>query len=61
VSQPTSDVTAVATKIMLIRHAEKPPNNPPPHGVDAKGDHDSESLIVQGWQRAGALTVYFAP
>jgi len=46
---------------MLIRHGEKPPSNPPPHGVNIKGDHDKESLIVQGWQRAGALTVYFAP
>lgn len=46
---------------MLIRHAEKPPSNPPPHGVDINGDHDSESLIVEGWQRAGALVVFFAP
>src|SRR6185436_5110990 len=60
-SQSSSGVTAVATKIMLIRHAEKPPSNPPPHGVDTNGDHDSESLIVQGWQRAGALGVFFAP
>lgn len=57
----TKQVTPVATKIMLIRHAEKPPSNPPPHGVNIKGDHDKESLIVQGWQRAGALTRYFAP
>jgi hypothetical protein len=57
----TKQAAPVATKIMLIRHAEKPPSNPPPHGVSIKGDHDKESLIVQGWQRAGALTVYFAP
>jgi hypothetical protein len=50
-----------ATKIMLIRHAEKPPSNPPPHGVNIIGDHDKESLIVQGWQRAGALAGYFDP
>ncbi|HSB10808.1 MAG TPA: hypothetical protein VLM38_15070 [Blastocatellia bacterium] len=49
------------TKMMLIRHAEKPPSNPPPHGVNINGDHDKESLIVQGWQRAGALVVLFAP
>lgn len=60
-SQTASTVTPTATKIMLIRHAEKPPSNPPPHGVDTKGDHDSESLIVLGWQRAGALVVFFAP
>jgi hypothetical protein len=54
-------MTPVAAKIMVIRHAEKPPDNPPPHGVTTEGDHDSESLIVQGWQRAGALVVFFAP
>jgi hypothetical protein len=46
---------------MLIRHAEKPASPPPPHGVDSKGDHNSESLIVEGWQRAGALVAFFAP
>lgn len=60
-SQTSSSVTPTATKIMLIRHAEKPPSNPPPHGVNIKGDHDKESLIVQGWQRAGGLVGYFDP
>jgi hypothetical protein len=60
-TQTTSSAAPTATKIMLIRHAEKPPSNPPPHGVDINGDHDSESLIVEGWQRAGALVVFFAP
>lgn len=50
-----------APKIMLIRHAEKPAENPPPHGVDPDGDHESESLTVRGWQRAGALAVLMAP
>lgn len=50
-----------ATKIMIIRHAEKPPASPPPHGVDIKGKENPDSLIVQGWQRAGALVVLFAP
>jgi hypothetical protein len=59
--QAASGVTPTATKIMLIRHAEKPPSNPPPQGVNSNGDLDSESLIVQGWQRAGALVVFFAP
>ena len=49
-----------ATRIMIIRHGEKP-DNPPPHGVTAKGDHDIQSLTVQGWQRAGALAAFFAP
>ena len=50
-----------APKIMLIRHAEKPPENPPPHGIDVAGDHDKEALTVRGWQRAGALAVLMAP
>src|SRR5262249_35153538 len=51
----------IAPKIMMIRHAEKPPGNPPPHGVDERGNHDNESLTVEGWQRAGALVAFFAP
>jgi hypothetical protein len=50
-----------ATKIMVIRHAEKPANDPPPHGVTLKGEREKESLIVLGWQRAGALASFFAP
>ena len=52
---------SLATKIMIIRHAEKPPETPPPNGVDINGKKESDSLIVQGWQRAGALVVLFAP
>jgi len=47
-----------APKIMIIRHAEKPP---PPFGVTAGGVQDKESLTVRGWQRAGALAAFFAP
>jgi broad specificity phosphatase PhoE len=47
-----------ATKIMLIRHAEKPYDGL--HGVDEKGKTDDHDLIVQGWQRAGALAHFFA-
>lgn len=50
-----------ALKIMVIRHAEKPASEPPPHGVTVKGERESESLIVRGWQRAGALVSLFAP
>ncbi len=49
------------TKIMIIRHAEKPPAIGEPFGVTAQGDQDVESLTIQGWQRAGALACFFAP
>ena len=47
-----------ATKIMLIRHAEKPDDTD--GGVDTKGKPDKHDLIVRGWQRAGALVQFFA-
>jgi hypothetical protein len=50
-----------ATKIMLIRHAEKPAKDDAPYGVTRKGERSKESLEVRGWQRAGALINLFAP
>ena len=52
-----------ATKIMIIRHAEKPTTTPPPptNGVTITGTQDKDSLIPRGWQRAGALVALFAP
>jgi hypothetical protein len=47
-------------QIMVIRHAEKPVTDPPTSGVDISGNTDSHSLIVVGWQRAGALVRYFS-
>lgn len=53
---------AGAAKIMIIRHAEKPAKDGcPPFGVDQDGKADEDSLSPLGWQRAGALTVLFAP
>ncbi len=58
-------MAAPPTKIMIIRHAEKPPNKPNntgPWDVLADGQSGSgKSLIVQGWQRAGALNAFFIP
>ena len=53
------------TKIMIIRHAEKPPKHPGKSGpFDIQEDGspgNGKSLIVPGWQRAGALNAFFAP
>jgi hypothetical protein len=56
-----NDQPRQASKIMIIRHAEKPTGSPPPHGVTFKGEKETESLTVRGWQRAGALVSLFAP
>jgi hypothetical protein len=50
-----------ATKILLIRHAEKPAKDFAPFGITAKGERSKESLEVRGWQRAGALANLLAP
>jgi hypothetical protein len=54
----------LASTIMIIRHAEKPPEppaSPPPFGVTPDGTRDEHSLSVRGWQRAGALVSLFVP
>ena len=47
------------TKVMLIRHAEKPSETT--QGVNEAGRPDADQLSVRGWQRAGALVRFFAP
>jgi len=49
------------TKIMLIRHAEKPSDDGSVAGISSTGQLDPEALVVRGWQRAGALVRFFAP
>jgi len=46
-------------KIMFIRHAEKPEKGV--DGVTPAGKKDKDDLIVDGWQRAGALARFFWP
>jgi hypothetical protein len=46
-------------RIIFIRHAEKPDKG---HGgIKADGSADKDSLVVRGWQRAGALARFFRP
>lgn len=47
----------MAAKIMIVRHGEKPKKNE--LGVLTKGKKSKDSLIVRGWQRAGALAQLF--
>lgn len=58
--------------VYIIRHGEKPPDPSPgaaphapppgpPFGVDLEGNQCPHSLIPQGWQRSGALTLLFDP
>jgi broad specificity phosphatase PhoE len=43
--------------IFIIRHAERPDGSY--QGINELGANDPESLIPRGWQRAGALAVFF--
>ena len=49
------------SKVMLIRHGEKPADDGSMHGVDEAGRADANELSVRGWQRAGALARLFVP
>jgi hypothetical protein len=49
----------VPKTVIVIRHAEKPLGDAPPHGVTADGVADPESLTPQGWQRANASVDFF--
>ncbi|GLS42861.1 histidine phosphatase family protein [Methylobacterium brachythecii] len=48
-----------ALTIILARHAEKPQSGYPGPGTDVDGNDDDKSLVVRGWQRAGAWAALF--
>ena len=48
-----------ALTLFIIRHAEKPGESWPGPGFTADGASDTESLVLRGWQRAGAWTALF--
>lgn len=49
------------TKLMVIRHAEKPSEDGSVLGISESGGQNPEELTAKGWQRAGALVRLFAP
>jgi hypothetical protein len=48
-----------ALTLLIIRHAEKPDGAFPGPGLTDQGDKDKESLVIRGWQRAGAWAALF--
>ncbi len=45
--------------LFIIRHAEKPDEDWPGPGLTPRGAPDKESLVIRGWQRAGAWAALF--
>jgi hypothetical protein len=45
--------------LMIIRHAEKPKEAWPGPGLTNEGEIDKKSLVIRGWQRAGAWSALF--
>jgi hypothetical protein len=45
--------------LMIIRHAEKPGEAWPGPGLNESGAQDSKSLVIRGWERAGAWSALF--
>jgi hypothetical protein len=45
--------------IYFIRHAEKPNEQWPGPGLTDEGSPDAKSLVIRGWQRAGAWAALF--
>lgn len=52
--------TMSSLTIMLVRHAEKPGGAFPGQGSSFDGTPDDKSLVVRGWQRAGAWAALFS-
>ena len=48
-----------ALTIYFIRHAEKPNEQWPGPGLSDEGTQDAKSLVIRGWQRAGAWAALF--
>jgi hypothetical protein len=48
-----------ALTLLIIRHGEKPKENWPGPGSAFDGTEDGLSLVIRGWQRAGAWAALF--
>jgi hypothetical protein len=48
-----------ALTLLIIRHAEKPGGDWPGPGLTEGGVADTKSLVIRGWQRAGAWATLF--
>jgi hypothetical protein len=48
-----------ALTLLIIRHAEKPGEQWPGPGLNENGQPDGKSLVVRGWERAGAWATLF--
>ena len=48
-----------ALTLLIIRHAEKPGENWPGPGSKFDATPDKDSLVIRGWERAGAWTALF--
>jgi hypothetical protein len=52
-------VPVLSPSILIIRHAEKPGELWPGPGLSREGKEDEKSLVIRGWERAGAWAVLF--
>ena len=48
-----------ALTTIFMRHGEKPNRGFPGPGLTSEGHDDGESLVIRGWQRAGAWAALF--
>lgn len=58
-NQDASPGNALKLTILIIRHAEKPDRGWPGPGLTSQGVADNKSLVIRGWQRAGAWAAFF--
>jgi hypothetical protein len=58
-NQPIMEDVKFALTLLIIRHAEKPDESWPGPGLTPDGVPDGKSLVIRGWQRAGAWSALF--